>query len=169
MLFPLQTLFNCCELIVITHSFIFESFHNHLICLSNTLSLIILNHGFIKLIFKHSYLSHLRIVFRIKINLFSFNFFLFIFQIHLVWLQFLSESYRFISLSSPQIKLCDDLLFIRLWLLFFDSTSSSWKGECFQLISKFLILIIEFSDFLLCFDVLEFAYFHISISVLFFK
>lgn len=124
MLLSLKRLFDGSQLIVISHTFILQSFDNHLVCLSNALSFIILDHCLIKLILKHTDLPQLRIVLRVKIYLLSINFLLLVFQILLICLQLLSVCDCFISTSTPDIELVDDFLLRSFWVKLSERTSN---------------------------------------------
>ncbi len=49
-LLALQTLLNGCQLVVIAHSLVLQSLHNHLVGLADTLSLVVLDHGLVQLV-----------------------------------------------------------------------------------------------------------------------
>jgi len=62
-LLAFQTLLNGCQLVVVAHPLILQSLHYHFVCLSDALSLVVLDHGFVQFVLQHSDHSHLRIVF----------------------------------------------------------------------------------------------------------
>ena len=61
-LLTFQALLNGCELVLVSDSLILEPLHNHLICFPDTLSFVVLDHSLVKLVLKHSDLTHLRVV-----------------------------------------------------------------------------------------------------------